>query len=89
LQDGAKIEDFKYLSKGKYIFGSYLISITSLPGDEHMSKHGAEGRYNAIYSSRVVIKNIERKREEKKEIKKKIYNYEKEKEMSMYKNKIN
>jgi hypothetical protein len=71
LQDGAKIEDFKYLSKGKYIFGSYLISITSLPGDEHMSKHGAEGRYNAIYSSRVVIKKYRKKKRREKRDKEK------------------
>jgi hypothetical protein len=46
-QDGAKIEDFKYLSKGN-ISGTDLIFITSLPGDEQTSKHGGGGRYNAI-----------------------------------------
>jgi hypothetical protein len=42
------IEDFKYLSKGKFFSSTYLISITSLPEDEQTSKHGGEGRYNAI-----------------------------------------
>jgi hypothetical protein len=51
-QDGAKVEDFKYLSKGKNISSTYLISITSLPEDEQTSKHGGGGRYNAIWSSR-------------------------------------
>jgi hypothetical protein len=49
LQDGANIEDFKYLSKGKVFSGTYLISITSLPKDEQTSKHGGGGRYNVIY----------------------------------------
>jgi hypothetical protein len=31
LQDGAKVENFKYLSKGKNICSTYHISITSLP----------------------------------------------------------
>jgi hypothetical protein len=48
LQDGARIEDLKYLSKGKYISGTYLISITSLLEEEQTSKHGGGGRYNAI-----------------------------------------
>jgi hypothetical protein len=47
LQDGAKIEDFKYLSKGK-VFPVPTLSITSLPEDEQTSKHGGGGRYNAI-----------------------------------------
>jgi hypothetical protein len=47
LQDGAKVEDFKYLSKGK-IFLVPLISIISLPEDEQTSKHRGGGRYNAI-----------------------------------------
>jgi hypothetical protein len=47
LQDGAKVEDFKYLSKGK-IFLVPTLSITTLPEDEQMSKHGGGGRYNAI-----------------------------------------
>jgi hypothetical protein len=38
----------KYLSKGKNISSTYLISITSLPEDERTSKHGGGGRYNAI-----------------------------------------
>jgi hypothetical protein len=38
----------KYLSKGKNISSTYLFSITSLPEDEQMSKHGEGGRYNAI-----------------------------------------
>jgi hypothetical protein len=46
-QDGANIEDFKYLSKGK-VSSTYLIFITSLPEDEQTSKHGGGGRYNAI-----------------------------------------
>jgi hypothetical protein len=33
-QDGAMIEDFKYLFEGKFFSGTYLISITSLPEDE-------------------------------------------------------
>jgi hypothetical protein len=32
----------KYLSKGKNISSTYLFSITSLPEDEQMSKHGEE-----------------------------------------------
>jgi hypothetical protein len=32
----------------KNISSTYLISITSLPEDEQMSKHGGGGRYNAI-----------------------------------------
>jgi hypothetical protein len=32
----------------KSISDIYLISITSLPEDEQMSKHGGGGRYNAI-----------------------------------------
>jgi hypothetical protein len=47
-QDGTMIEDFKYLSEGKFISGTYLISITSFIEDEQMSKHGEGGRYNAI-----------------------------------------
>jgi hypothetical protein len=41
-QDGAKIEDFKYLSKGKYISGTYLVSITSLLKDEKRLSIGDE-----------------------------------------------
>jgi hypothetical protein len=48
LQDGAKIEDFKYLPKGKKFSSTYLISITSLPEDEQTSKHGGGGTYNEI-----------------------------------------
>jgi hypothetical protein len=47
-QDGAKIEDFKYLSKGK-IFIVPTLSVSPLcPEDEQTSKHGGGGRYNAI-----------------------------------------
>jgi hypothetical protein len=69
LQDGAKIEDFKYLSKGKNISGTYLISITSLPEDEKTSKHGGGGRYNAILEfKRGANKKIMRKKRKKKSI---------------------
>jgi ubiquinone biosynthesis protein COQ9 len=67
LQDGAKIEDFKYLSKRKNISGTYLISITSLPEDEQTSKHGGGGRYNAILE----FKGEQIKNEKEKERKKK------------------
>jgi hypothetical protein len=72
-QDGAKIEDFKYLSKGKNISSTYLISITSLPEDEQTSKHGGGGRYNAIWVQGKQIKK--RNKKEKMSIKKRIYIY--------------
>jgi hypothetical protein len=46
-QDGAKIEDFKVSLQRKKISSTYLLSITPLPEDEQMSKHGGRGRYNA------------------------------------------
>jgi hypothetical protein len=36
------------ISPKESIFGTYLISITSLPEDEQTSKHGGGGRYNAV-----------------------------------------
>jgi hypothetical protein len=71
LEDGAKVEDFKYLSKGK-IFLVPTLSITTLPEDEQMSKHGGEGSYNAIYSSREANKKMmKRKKKRKNEYKEK------------------
>jgi hypothetical protein len=65
------IEDFKYLSQRKYIFGTYLISITTSLGDDQSSKPGGRGRYNAIWSSRGVIKKqIKNRKIEKKKRKK-------------------
>jgi hypothetical protein len=41
-------EDRKMVPIRKSIYGTYLISITSLPEDEQTSKHGGGGRYNEI-----------------------------------------
>jgi hypothetical protein len=79
LQDGAKIENFKYLSKGKV----FPISITSLPEGEQTCKHGRGGRYNAILEFKgEQIKMMRKKEKEKMSIKKKRKN------MSICKNKI-
>jgi hypothetical protein len=45
--DGAKIEDFKYLSKGK-VFPVHTLFIAYLLEDEQTSKHRGGGRYGAI-----------------------------------------
>jgi hypothetical protein len=46
--DGAEIEDFKYLSKGK-VFPVPTLFIASLLEDEQMSKHEGGGRYDASF----------------------------------------
>jgi hypothetical protein len=61
LQDGATIEDFKYLSKGK-VFPVPTLFITSLPEDEQTSKHGGGGRYDGILEFKgEQIKKFEKK----------------------------
>jgi hypothetical protein len=82
VQDGAKIEDFKHLYEGKNISSTYLISITSLPEDEEMYKHGRGGRYNAIleFKRGVNKKMNEKKKKEKNGYKEKRKNMRKRKE---------
>jgi hypothetical protein len=70
LQDGAKVEYFKYLSKGK-IFLVPTLSITSLPEDEQKSKHGEEVGKMQFRVQGEQIKNDEKKKKEKMSIKKK------------------
>jgi hypothetical protein len=93
--DGAKIENFKYLSQGKVFPVPTFTFITSLPDDEQTYKHGGGGRYNAILKFKgEQIKKFwwERKKEKEKEWKRnkeeKLYvrgKKRKEKNMSMCK----
>jgi hypothetical protein len=64
LQDGAKVEYFKYLSKGK-IFLVPTLSITSLPEDEQKSKHGEEVGKMQFRVQGEQIKNDEKKKKKK------------------------
>jgi hypothetical protein len=71
LQEGAKVEDFKYLSKGKI----FLVPTLSLsPLCLRMSKHLSMGEEVGTMQFRVYgeqIKNDERRKKEKMSIKKK------------------
>jgi hypothetical protein len=73
LQDGGKIEDFKYLSKGKVFSVSTLSLSPLLPEDEQMSKHGGGGRYDAIleFKGEQIKKDKEKEKKIKKSIKRK------------------
>jgi hypothetical protein len=80
-QDGAMIEDFKYLSEGK-IFRYLLYLYHLFARGRATSKHGGGGRYNEIleFKGEQIKKLWERKRKKwEKERKKEKYEYEKKK----------
>jgi hypothetical protein len=67
---------FQVTLQRKSIFGTYHISITSLPEDKQTSKHGGGGRYNAIleFKGDQIKNEKDKERKRKKSIKKKRKN---------------